>query len=471
MTAGTYQVRDPRTDEIERPLRPPTPAGLTDLAARLRTAQPRWVAIPPTRRAAALLAWREEIASARDELVAALTADTGRLTESVIEVDSVLGMLERWAAQAPALLAPPTPRQAAVPGIEIRAGGVPYPLVGVISPWNFPLLLGLIDAIPALAAGCAVLVKPSEVTPRFIVPLMKTVARVPELSEVVAVVEGDGATGAIVVNLVDAVAFTGSVPTGRIVAAAAAELFIPAFLELGGKDPAIVVAGADLDRASSSILWGATTNAGQSCLSIERVYVEETVFDEFVSRLVDKAERLKLAYPQPDAGQIGPVIDPAQAEVIERHLTDALEKGATVRCGGRIERLGGGRWCRPTVLTDVDHGMLVMTEETFGPVIPVMAARDADHAVELANDSVYGLSGAVFAADAEAALAVAERLRVGAVSINDCALTAFVHEGEKNSFNSSGLGSSRMGHASLNRFLRRRSYLINNSAQPDPWWH
>lgn len=471
MSGGTYQVRDPRTGEIERPLCPPTPTELADLAARLRTAQPPWAALSPTRRAAVLSAWREEIASARDDLVAALTADTGRLTESVIEVDGVLGMLDRWAAQAPALLTPPAPRQANVPGVEIRGGGVPYPLVGVIAPWNFPLLLGLIDAIPALAAGCAVLVKPSEVTPRFIAPVMKTIARVPDLREVIAVVEGDGSTGAAVVNLVDAVAFTGSVATGRVVAVAAAQVFIPAFLELGGKDPAIVLAGADLDRAGSSILWGATTNAGQSCLSIERVYVEEAVFDEFVSRLVEKAERLTLACPRPGDGQIGPLIDPAQAAVIERHLADAREKGATVRCGGRIEHIGGGTWCRPTVLTDVDHGMSVMTEETFGPVIPVMAVRDADHAVELANDSVYGLSGAVFAADTSAALAVADRLHVGAISINDCALTAFVHDGEKNSFNSSGLGGSRMGPASLNRFQRRRSYLINNSSQPDPWWH
>ncbi|WP_433413057.1 aldehyde dehydrogenase family protein [Microtetraspora malaysiensis] len=471
MTVGAYQVRDPRTGEIERALRPPTSAELGDLVARLRAAQPRWTARTPERRATALLTWREEIDAARDELVAALTADTGRLTESVMEVDAVSGMLERWAAQAPALLAPPPPRQATIPGIEIRGDGVPYPLVGVISPWNFPLLLGLIDAIPALAAGCAVLIKPSEVTPRFIAPLMTTVARVPELAEVVAMVEGDGATGAAIVNLVDAVAFTGSVPTGRTVAAAAATAFIPAFLELGGKDPAIVLAGADLDRASSSILWGATTNAGQSCLSIERVYVEDSAYDEFLRMLVEKAERLRPAYPEPGDGQVGPVIDLAQAVVIERHLADALEKGAVVRCGGQVERLGGGRWCRPTVLTDVDHDMLVMTEETFGPIVPVMRVRDADHAVELANDSAYGLSAAVFAADTATAMAAADRLRVGAVSVNDSALTAFVHEGEKNSFNASGLGGSRMGPASLSRFLRRRSYLVNESTRPDPWWH
>ncbi len=209
--------------------------------------------------------------------------------------------------------------------------------------------------------------------------------------------------------MVDAVVFTGSVPTGMAVAAAAAAAFIPAFLELGGKDAAIVLDVADLDRAASAILWGGTANAGQSCLSIERVYVEEPVHDEFVRLLTAKARRVRLAHPQVTDGQIGPLIDADQAQVIERHLADALARGAAVHCGGTVERIDGGRWCT-TVLTGVTHDMLIMTEETFGPVLPVMAARDAEHAIELANDSAYGLSAAVFGPTAEDALAVAARL-------------------------------------------------------------
>src|SRR5437868_2831900 len=231
----TYQVRDPRTGIVERDLKPLSTEELAGLGASLRAAQPAWAAVGPSGRATALLAWRAEIAAAQDDLVAALTADTGRHTESVMEVRSVLGMLDRWAAQAPALLAPADPQATGVPGIEVRGSVIPYQLAGVISPWNFPLLLGLIDAIPALAAGSAVLAKPSEVTPRFIAPLMETVRRVPALAQVVAFVEGDGATGADMVALVDVLAFTGSVPTGRAVGAAAAAAFIPAFLELGGK--------------------------------------------------------------------------------------------------------------------------------------------------------------------------------------------------------------------------------------------
>lgn len=472
MTAARppYQVRDPRTGRVTRPLRPPSPERLELMAAALRAAQPRWRALGPAGRAEVLTRWRDRIREAEREIIEALTEDTGRHTESVLEVQAVLGFLDRWARDAPGLLAAPPPTPASVPGVTVHSGHSPYPLVGVISPWNFPLLLGLIDAVPALAAGCAVLVKPSEVTPRFIAPLLRTAAQVPELAEVFTIVEGDGDTGAAIVPLVDAVVFTGSVPTGRLVAAAAAAAFVPAFLELGGKDPAIVLAGADLERAGSAILWGGTANAGQSCLSVERVYVEESVHEEFVALLAEKATALRLAHPGPHDGQIGPLIDPDQAAVVDRHLTDAVAKGATVLCGGRIERLDGGHWCRPTVLTGVDHTMLVMTEETFGPVLPVMAVADADAAVELANDSAYGLSAAVFARTPETARAVAARLEAGAVSINDAALTAFVHDGEKHAFKNSGLGGSRMGPASLRRFLRSQAYLVNGRTEAAPWW-
>ncbi|MEO6821093.1 MAG: aldehyde dehydrogenase family protein, partial [Candidatus Nanopelagicales bacterium] len=380
-------------------------------------------------------------------------------------------MVRRWADTAGALLASQVKPSLAVPGITLETGNRPYQLVGVISPWNFPLLLGLIDAIPALAAGCAVLIKPSEVTPRFIAPLQATIDRVPVLRDVARVIEGAGQTGAAMIALVDTVCFTGSVPTGRVVGAAAAAAFIPAFLELGGKDPAIVLAGADLERTSSALLWGAVSNAGQSCLSIERIYVQEGIHDELVDRLVAKAEKVELAWPTVEDGVLGPLIDPAQADIIERQLADAVGKGATVRTGGTIETLGGGRWIRPTVLTDVDHSMAIMQEETFGPILPVMAFDTVEAGVALANDSEYGLSGAVFGPDVESAEAIGRRLDVGAVSINDAALTALIHEGEKNSFRTSGLGGSRMGPSSIRRFVRRQTLIVNSTSTRDPWWH
>ncbi|MFI6500856.1 aldehyde dehydrogenase family protein [Nonomuraea typhae] len=454
------QVRNPLTGETDRLLAPPSPAQLSATAAGLRAAAPAW---READRAAVLSRFGAALAAA-DDLLAALVADTGRTGESILERQIVAGMIERWVRQAPALLAPPEEQPAGLPGIVVGGEAVPYELVGVISPWNFPLLLGLIDAIPALAAGCAVLVKPSEVTPRFIEPLMRLVPDDLPLR----VVEGGAETGTELVGLVDTVVFTGSVPTGRKVGEAAARAFIPAFLELGGKDPAIVLAGSDLDRAAAAILWGGTANAGQSCQSIERVYVERAVHEEFLALLADKAAKVTLTC---EGGPIGPLIAARQAEVITRQLADAVERGAFVHTGGQIERHGGGLWCRPTVVSGVDHTMALMTEETFGPILPVMAVDDADEAVRLANDSAYGLSGAVFAPTEEAARAVARRMQVGAVSVNDASLTALVHEGEKNSFKLSGLGGSRMGKASISRFVRKRAHLVNRSADADPWWH
>jgi acyl-CoA reductase-like NAD-dependent aldehyde dehydrogenase len=342
--------------------------------------------------------------------------------------------------------------------------------VGIISPWNFPLLLSTIDLIPALLAGCAAVVKPSEITPRFVQPLMQAIAAVPVLRDVLWYVNGDGETGSQLIEQVDVLCFTGSVATGRKVAEAAAKRFIPAFLELGGKDPAIVLSGADLDRATSALLWGSVVNTGQSCLSIERIYVAEAIFAPFVEQLTEKAKRLNLAFPDVDSGEIGPIIAERQAAILTEQLKDAYEKGAIAHCGGQVETLDGGLWCRPTVLTSVNHSMQVMTQETFGPIMPVMPFTSIDEAIQLANDTPYGLSAAVFAPSAAAAMAIAHQIDAGAISINDAALTAIMHEGEKNAFKFSGLGGSRMGPAALQRFMRKKAYLIKTAPISDPWW-
>jgi acyl-CoA reductase-like NAD-dependent aldehyde dehydrogenase len=315
-----------------------------------------------------------------------------------------------------------------------------------------------------------VLVKPSELAPAFVPILRASVEAVPELDRVLAVVEGGPQVGRAVVESVDVVCFTGSVRTGQAVAVAAAAAFIPAFLELGGKDPAVVAASADLDVATSGVLWGSTANTGQSCMSIERVYVEQPVVDRFVELLVEKAERVTLAVPGVENGDLGPFIDPRQADVVADHLADAVNRGAVIRCGGEFEEHGGRRYLRPTVLTGVDHSMRVMTDETFGPVIPVMAVADADEAVALANDTRYGLSAAVFAAPDEAR-ALAVRIQAGGVSLNAVCLTGLVPEGEKQAFKSSGLGPSRMGPASLRRFLRQRVLLERQDPQVQPEWY
>ncbi|MEH2318565.1 aldehyde dehydrogenase family protein [Nostoc sp.] len=463
------EVRNPRTGKFDYVIIPPPPKLLVQQCKRSRRAQVRWQQLGLEGRIEALQQWKEAILSGRDRLTEALVNDTGRLSVSVLEIDSFLYSIDRWCRLAPELLQE-SAKNTAIPFIALQQISVPYPLVGIISPWNFPLLLSTIDTIPALLAGCAVIVKPSEIAPRFVAPMITALNAVPKLHDVLTFVEGAGTTGSALIENVDLVCFTGSVATGRKVAEAAAKQFIPAFLELGGKDPAIVLESANLELATSAILWGSVVNTGQSCLSIERIYVAESIFEKFYHQLVAKAYRLGLAYPTIESGEIGPIITERQAAIISDHLVDAVEKGAVIHCGGVIEDLGGGWWCRPTVITQVDHSMKVMTEETFGPIMPVMPFSTVEQAVSLANDSIYGLSAAVFAESEAEALEVAHQIDAGGISINDAGLTAMIHEGEKNAFKFSGLGGSRMGAGALKRFMRKKAILIKTNAINDPWW-
>ncbi len=467
--AKSIEVRNPRTGKLDYKIVPPSSESLEQQCLSLRQAQNRWQQIGVAGRIEALQQWKQAIKSLRDRLTAALVNDTGRLSISVMEIDSLLSSIDRWCKLAPELLQE-SQKDTTIPFIHLQQTSVPYPLVGVISPWNFPLLLSTIDTVPALLAGCAVIVKPSEIASRFVAPLMTAISNVPDLRDVLTFIEGGGETGATLIEYVDLVCFTGSVATGRKVATAAANRFIPACLELGGKDPAIVLASANVELATSAILWGSVVNTGQSCLSIERIYVAESIFEEFVGKLVTKAECLQLAYPTVESGEIGPIIAERQAAIIDDQLLDAIAKGAVVHCGGKVEERDGGWWCRPTVLTQVDRSMKVMTEETFGPIMPVTPFSTVEEAINLANDTIYGLSAAVFAGDERAAIAVARHIDAGAISINDAGLTAMIHEGEKNSFKYSGLGGSRMGAAGLMRFLRKKAFLSNVNLVADPWW-
>lgn len=467
MTEALPNTRNPRTGRLDHFMPVHDATEVAAVAAQLRARQPAWAARTAPQRAEALLAWRERLLGQESALAEALLADTGRWQEGLLEIQACAASLARWASQGPGLLAP-SQQRASIPFLTIEQGMQPYPLVGVISPWNFPLLLSLIDAIPALMAGCAVLVKPSEITPRFVEPLRASLAGL--MSELpIDFVTGAGATGQALIDCVDTIAFTGSVATGRKVAEQAARRFIPAQLELGGKDAALVFADADLPRTARSLAWGSMVNAGQSCMSLERCYVQQPVFQAFAQLLTERVAALGLNTSDPREGHIGPVIAAAQARLIQAQLDDAFAQGARALCGGRLVEHGGGIWCQPTVLVDVKPSMRVMREETFGPILPLQAFADEAEALHLANDSEYGLSGAVFSADVERARRVASALRAGAVSINDCSLTALVHEGAKQSFGLSGLGGTRMGAQSIQRFYRQQVFLVSNG-HPAPWW-
>ncbi len=460
------KVRNPRTGELDYAIDPIDGPPLAAMAKRARTAQFGWAARTPVERSDIMRGLAAAITLHADAITAALTIDTGRAAISRIEVDGTIRLIERWAAAAPGIIAAVqiSDRPASIPGISTSTRLVPYGLVAVISPWNFPLTLALIDAIPALMAGCAVIVKPSEVTPRFIRPLMAAIATVPALANVLTIIEGGGTTGTALIGESDYVAFTGSVATGRKVSIAAATSMIPASLELGGKDPMIVLASADPNWAASVALRASVVNTGQACQSIERVYVARAIAEPFLQALTEQAQKVRLNHPDILSGDIGPFIFANQAAIVQAHIDDALARGARLLAGGRVETLDGGLYLRPTVLADVTPDMAVMTEETFGPVLPVTIFDGVDAAVALANGGNFGLSAAVLAGTAEEAEAVAIRLNAGAVSINDGALTSMVWEAEKTSFGLSGLGPSRMGDSGCLRFFRKQALIRQSGA-------
>jgi succinate-semialdehyde dehydrogenase / glutarate-semialdehyde dehydrogenase len=465
------KIRNPRTGLYDYTIHLLSAPEVKEQCDTLRQQQPHWQAMGIDKRVAALQQWKQSVHKHKSALVDALCADTGRHWETLLEVDLVASSIDRWCGIAQDYLQPSTPKSSSIPFISLQQALVPFQLVGVISPWNFPLLLSLIDTIPALLAGCAVVVKPSEVTPRFIQVMQQTIAEVDGLRDVFAYMEGDGSVGAALVQQCDLICFTGSTATGKKVYAAASERMIPVFLELGGKDPAVVLEGADLEAAAASILWGSTANAGQSCLSIERVYVQDTVYDKFVGLLVEKTASLQLNAADILQGQVGPIIFEKQAAIINAHLQDAVNKGAVIVYGdAQCQTINGGLYCRPTIVTGVNHSMLLMQEETFGPIIPVMPFTTKAAAIALANGTVYGLSGAVFAATTAEAMALGSQIDGGAISINDCALTAVMHEGEKNAFKLSGIGGTRMGPSAIKRFMRQKVFIVKEGEGKSPWW-
>ena len=319
-------------------------------------------------------------------------------------------MVPGWRALGNRVFSEQKPLQSTVPSVTYTHQYKAFEVVGIIGPWNFPFLITLIDLIPALMAGSTVIVKPSEITPRFIKPIQDIIEKIPELHKVCRFVQGGGQTGQDLIENVDALCFTGSVKTGKLVYESGARNFIPVYAELGGKDPVIITENADPIDSARIVLRASVQATGQACQSIERVYVHKSIAEKFTESLAQQASDVTLNYPDVRQGHIGPLIFDKQADIIADHLQDATEKGATILTGGEIEDHGGGKWVKPTVIKDVDHSMKVMTEETFGPVIPVMAYEEIENAIDLANDTIYGLSAAVLAGSHEEAADIAKQI-------------------------------------------------------------
>ncbi|PTX58333.1 acyl-CoA reductase-like NAD-dependent aldehyde dehydrogenase [Melghirimyces profundicolus] len=417
---SVLEMMNPATAEKLGEVREATKEDVQTAMAEAREAFSSWRNVPLKERLRFMKRLRETIVEQADDLADQIAKDTGKVKLEALMSDifPTVATIKYYEGKAASIL---KTRRVRTPvtliGRRSRVEYRPMGVVAVISPWNYPFQLSVIPAVSALITGNTVLYKPSEISPltgKVIEDLFSSLA-MPK--GVFRVLHGGKETGRhLVESGPDKIFFTGSAATGKKIMAAAAERLIPVELELGGKDPMLVFADADLDRAAYGAIWGAFTNAGQTCMAVERLYVESTVYADFVKKVKEKAEKLRL--DQPDENDIGSMTSPQQMEIVNNHLEDAVEKGARVLCGGR--RLNGKTLhFEPTVLIDVDHSMKIMRDETFGPVLPIMPFSSEEEAVRLANETPYGLNASVWSRDMAKANRVAARIDSGNVCIND----------------------------------------------------
>ncbi|WP_435093340.1 succinic semialdehyde dehydrogenase [Halorubrum sp. N11] len=457
--ADAIDVFAPATDERIGSVPACTASDVDAAVERARDAQAEWAATPVKERAAVLDRFADLVLDRREELLDLLQLETGKSRRSAVEelldVPTGCGYLVN---EAPGVLEDER-RAGVAPGITTATVTYdPIGVVGVISPWNYPLTLSMADALPALVAGNAVVLKPDEKTPYGALALgeLLEVAGLPD--GLFQVVTGEGATvGPALVDAVDYVAFTGSTETGRIVAERAGRNLIDCSLELGGNNPLVVLDDADVDEAARGAVQACFSNAGQLCLSAERLYVEEPAFDAFVDAFVRETERLTVGTGYDYDAEVGSLIDAAQLERVRGHVDDARERGATVLTGGRA-RPDVAPYCyEPTVLTDVEPDATVACEETFGPVVSVTSVPDANAAVAAANDSPYGLNASVWTRDRERGVEVARRIDCGTVNVNDAFLATWgAVDAPMGGFGDSGLGR-RHGPEGIRRYVESRT--------------
>jgi len=456
-------VENPATGEIVATVPDLDAEAIAKMAARGRAAQPGWEAFGFEGRSRVLSRAQKWLMDNAEQVVATIVSETGKTFEdaSLAEIGYAGNAFGFWAKEAPNYLADERVKtsQKLVLGKKIILRYRPLGLIGVIGPWNYPLTNSFGDCIPALAAGNSVILKPSEITPLTSMLLAEGLRECGLPEDVLQIATGRGGTGAALVEEVDMIMFTGSTKTGRKVAESAARRLIPASLELGGKDPMLVLSDADLERAANFATYYSMQNAGQTCISIERVYVEEPVYDEFVAKVSEKVGALRVGKPEgPGSVEVGAITFPPQLETIKDHVADAVQKGARVLTGGN-EVPGPGRFFEPTVLVDVDHSMKCMTEETFGPTLPIMKVHDADEAVRLANDSPYGLGASVFSRDTARGEAIARRLEAGAANVNDAMINYTVLELPMGGAKASGLGS-RHGPGGIRKYCSQQAIVV-----------
>ncbi|RNL61103.1 succinate-semialdehyde dehydrogenase (NADP(+)) [Nocardioides marmoriginsengisoli] len=466
----TARSTAPFTGEPLPPVPQSSAADVALAATRARSAQVAWAARSVAERAAIALAFGELLVAERDKLVDLVQWETGKSRiHAGIEALGVASVAAHYGAESAGYLAPVSVRSG-VPGV-VRARVTRHPkgLVGVIAPWNYPLFLAVGDVIPALVAGNTVLSKADSQAPLTLLAARELAVRAGVPADVWQVVAGPGsALGQAIIDQVDHLAFTGSTATGRRLAAAAGERLISTSLELGGKNPMIVRQDANLEAAVTGAVQACFASAGQMCIGIERIYVHESRYPEFVERLVAQTRALTMGASYEHDVELGTLTSAEQLAATVGHVEDAVAQGATVAVGGVARPDLGPFFFEPTVLTGVLPTMKVFTEETFGPVVAVYPVVDDEDAVTRANDSEYGLSASVWSKDLGAAQELAQRIQAGAVNINDGYLSAISSlSAPMGGMKTSGVGRRHAADGIL-RFTESQTTTSQRVATPYP---
>ncbi|MBX7117725.1 MAG: aldehyde dehydrogenase family protein [Gemmatimonadaceae bacterium] len=467
------ESRDPVTGDVFRNWETTDDAAVAAAVARARAAQADWAARAPADRAAVLDRFHDLLFARRRAVAEAITRELGKplIDAMAADVTVSLEFARFYAREGPRFL---RPRWRGVGNLAFwrkraRVERRPYGVIGIIAPWNYPFWMPVSGAMPALVTGNAVVLKPSEFTPGAAMLLQDLLREAGLPAGVFEVVPGDGVTGAALVRSgVDRIVFTGSSAVGRKVAVACAERFIPCALELGGSDPAIVLADADLRFAADGIVWNRFFNGGQNCVSPKRIFVEQPVFDAFVAAAARAVGGLVVGDPKSAATEVGPLVRPHAVATIRAQLDDALAKGARIVAQAPVP--AGDGFFPPTLITGVTDDMRVMQEETFGPLLPVVAVRDADEAVRRANATSYGLSASVWTGDAARGVALARRLEAGSIQVNDAVNVVGMADIATGGVKASGLGRHH-GLEALEDCVKSTPVVDDRFARwRQPWW-
>ncbi|MFN2516826.1 MAG: aldehyde dehydrogenase family protein [Pyrinomonadaceae bacterium] len=466
---------DPATgDEIGRaPLS--SPDEVRQAVIRARRAQAAWGRLSFKDRGRVILKARQLMLAERDAIALLISRETGKPAAEALSMEIVptLDAMHYFAHASENILR--------TQKIDIGQYGMmgrsshilfkPLGVIGIISPWNFPLATPVDEVVMALMAGNAVVLKPSELTPLIALKIGEIFSRAGLPNGLLEILTGDGSTGAALIDArVDKIMFTGSVATGKRVAEAAAKYLTPVVLELGGKDPMIVLEDADIENAARGAVWGAFANAGQACASVERCYVQESIAPRFIERVIAETRALKQGLGTGDAVDIGAMSNERQLQIVEEHVSDAKQRGAKVLTGGQRAANLEGFFYEPTVLTGVNHDMTIMRDETFGPVLPVMTFKTDAEAIALANDSVYGLTASVWTRNIARGRRIAQLIEAGTVMVNEVVYTHGIAETPWGGVKDSGYGRTH-GRMGLLELVTPQHIHINRiSFLPDLWW-